>query len=94
MSETKSQSDRKAVLKALHEAAEDSYWGDEAYFPFASIMKRTKLDRATVRRQCRVLRRQGNAEYRNGLWTEDGEVAGSGYRLTDAGRALLHEGQG
>ncbi|WP_417257385.1 hypothetical protein [Celeribacter sp.] len=38
---------------------------------------------------CRSLTDRGFAEYCRGLWTEDGEPAGAGYRITDAGRKYL-----
>ena len=42
-----------------------------------------------IRRACRRLRRLGLAEYMQGLFTEDGEVAGSGYGITPAGNSYL-----
>lgn len=46
-------------------------------------------DIKTVRRACRSLRRKGLAEYYRGLMTEDGEVAGSGYCITDLGHEVV-----
>jgi hypothetical protein len=46
-------------------------------------------DRSKVRRVVRSLAAGGFAEYHRGLFTEDGDVAGSGYCITDAGRAAL-----
>jgi len=54
--------------------------GDFGYRRFDDISANTGLDRRTVRRACRSLTRKGLAEYGRGLWTEDGEPAGSGYR--------------
>lgn len=81
--------DRVAVLIALTALSGSSYFEEESYFPFAAIMDRTGLDRRAVRNACRVLRRRGLTDFRNGLWTEDGEPAGSGYRITKAGRDAL-----
>lgn len=40
-----------------------------------------------IRAALRSLRERGLVKFCRGLWTEDGEPAGSGYALTDAGRA-------
>lgn len=52
------------------------------YLAFAVIMDRVGLDRKAVRRSCRSLARKGFAKYGRGLWTEDGEMYGSGYCAT------------
>ena len=68
-----------------------SFGGDEHhYFPFRSIVERTDLTYAEVRRAVRLLKRQGLAEFCSGLVNEDGDFAGSGYRCTKQGIA---EGQ-
>lgn len=73
------------VLAVLGEGVEYDFgfWG------FAGIMKQTGLDRKTVRRCCRSLRRKGLALFESGLWTDEGEPAGSGYCSTAKGRDLL-----
>jgi len=43
------------------------------------------VDFEYVRAALRQLRNKGYATYERGLFTEDGEVAGSGYTCTDAG---------
>ncbi len=86
---TKTERDRLAVLIALTTAQGESIFGEECYFPFASIMSRTGLDRASVRNACRVLKRRGYTDFKAGLWTEEGDLAGAGYRITDAGKAAL-----
>ena len=74
-----------AALKALAEF----YSGDFGYADFATIAAESGLPRKDVRRTVRSLARKGFAEFGKGLWTEDGEPAGSGYRCTDEGfRAL------
>jgi hypothetical protein len=55
------------------------------YMGFAAIVADTKLDRKQVRRACRSLARKGLAKFSSGLWTEDGEPAGSGYGVTKDG---------
>ncbi len=68
----------------------DSDW---EYLNFNMIVDRTdpKMDRSEVRRICRHLARKGWTEYGRGLWTEDGEPFGSGYRITELGAAQLEE---
>ena len=70
------------VLAALVEASGYEGFG---YLGFASLSSETRLDRKKVRRACRSLARKGLAEYGRGLWTEDGELAGSGYAATPVG---------
>lgn len=55
---------------------------------FEPIMRRTRLSRKVVRRACRSLARKGLASFRNGLWTEDGTLYGSGYMATEAGHSI------
>lgn len=43
---------------------------------------------------CRSLTDRGFARYERGLWNEDGETAGAGYRITDAGREYLNSSAG
>lgn len=40
---------------------------------------------------CRSLTVRGYACYERRLWTEDGETAGAGYRITEAGREYLKQ---
>lgn len=74
------------VLRALSDTY-DAH--DGCFYGFKTIMRRTKLTRAVVRRACRSLKRKGLSEYGRGLWNDDGEVAGSGYAATKAGVALI-----
>lgn len=62
---------------------------DFGFWGFAGLMKQTGLDRKTVRRCCRSLRRKGLAVFESGLWSDEGEPAGSGYCSTQAGRDLI-----
>lgn len=74
------------VLRALDTEGEDF-----SYLNFAQIARRGEIDRKLVRRNVRHLARIGLAQFASGLWTEDGEPAGSGYAMTAAGRAALAE---
>jgi hypothetical protein len=60
---------------------------DFGYFGFRAICKYTKLKRDVVRRACRRTARAGLTSYGKGLWTVDGDPAGSGYAATKSGRA-------
>lgn len=70
-----------AVLKVLN----SRYGTDTDCLCFRFIANETGLDRRLVRRACRSLARKGLANYERGLFNEDGEVAGSGYRCTFEG---------
>lgn len=74
------------VLQALVDA--DDYSGF-CYLNFASICADTRLERKQVRRACRSLARKGLAEFGKGLWTDEGEPAGSGYCATRKAAAAL-----
>lgn len=78
--------DQRAALSALG-SARCAYW--EGYLSFRAIAKRSGIPVTSVRRTVRRLAKKGLAEYGSGLFTEDGEVAGSGYCITPAGLALL-----
>lgn len=75
------------VLAALAEDYSDDEW--HAWY-LRDLVTETKLEIAQVRRACRSLAKKGYAKYERGLFNEDGEVAGSGYRATLAGAALMH----
>ncbi len=81
---------QKVVLLAL--AASDEHFNFKG---FRALARATMLDRNRVRVVVRQLARKGLAEYSSGLFTEDGEVAGSGYAATQMGRtvaAIINEG--
>jgi len=61
----------------------------ELCITFDYISDEADLDRKEVRKACRSLARKGLAGYYRGLMTEDGEVAGSGYSITYAGRDFV-----
>lgn len=83
MTELPKISDRES--KAL--AALVEYY-EEQYACFSTIASDSGIDQDRIRRTVRSLARKGLAEYAKGLWTEDGEPAGSGYRATKLGREL------
>jgi hypothetical protein len=71
--------------KVLVELADLHGYEECCYSGFDPLARETGLDRKVVRRACRSLARKGLAEYGRGLWSEDGEPAGSGYAATRAG---------
>lgn len=72
--------DEETVLAFLAEQPEDhGFWG------FAGIHQHTSIEPERIRIACRGLRAKGFAIYESGLWTDDGEMAGSGYGATKAG---------
>lgn len=79
--------DERKVLRVLERIRGD--YEAFCFLSFRPICRRTKLTHNQVRRCCRSLKRKGLAEYGRGLWTEDGEVAGSGYACTKAGAEAL-----
>jgi DNA-binding MarR family transcriptional regulator len=72
------------VLSALAD-----YYGDFGFFSFSQLSRKTRLNRQQVRRAARSLARKGLAEFCRGLFTQDGEVAGSGYGCSREGAKWL-----
>lgn len=67
----------KAVLQML----------DPHYYTYLrTVSDVTRIPREVCRGVLRGLVDQGMAEYSKGLFSEDGHVAGSGYRLTSKGK--------
>jgi hypothetical protein len=71
---------QRAVLGAFVGEADS-----ELCYSFSTISQWSGLGRAQVSRACKALRRLGFLSFHRGLFNEDGEVAGSGYALRDAG---------
>lgn len=65
-----------------------SFEATEYFRPLAAF-ERNWFSRDMARAFLRDLTDRGLAQYSRGLWTEDGEPAGSGYAITNAGLALL-----
>jgi len=73
----------KAVLERLDWAGGEYFWG------FDTIAVDMQLEHDQVRNACHSLKAKGLACFARGLMTEDGELAGSGYGITDNGRRYL-----
>jgi RIO-like serine/threonine protein kinase len=85
---TASQEREQKILLALSEGSEDY-----GHYPFDFLTKRTGIERRQVRVDVRRLARKGLTVFGRGLWNDDGELAGSGYAITQAGRAALSSEQ-
>lgn len=59
-----------------------------------SVFTNDEIDREFARGYLRSMRARGLAAYERGLFDDDGMPAGSGYRITEAGRARLAELEG
>ncbi|MGB3042513.1 MAG: hypothetical protein WBB98_04945 [Xanthobacteraceae bacterium] len=86
---TEAQRREQRILAVLAEAGEDY-----GYFGFDSLSRQTQIERRQVRLDVRRMARKGLTKFDKGLWTDEGELAGSGYAITPAGRsALQREGE-
>ena len=78
--------EKDAVLNCL-------YWhsqpAGEYCISFKFICAETGLTRETVQKICRRFAHEKMAEFWRGLMNEDGELAGSGYCISEAGKDLL-----
>lgn len=63
-------------------------------FHFSDLEKLTGVKRNEIRLTVRQLANFGLLEFMRGCWTEYGEMYGSAYVLTAAGRAALAKGGG
>ena len=61
---------------------------DFSVMSFAVIASKAGVEKAKVRRAVRGLARKGLVVFVRVSWTDDGELYGAGYGLTDAGAAL------
>lgn len=75
-----------AELNCLEVLLDESIPNAEMCLHFKTIQKHTGYDRRKVRVNVRRLARKGFAEYAKGLCTEEGDFAGAGYCITEAGR--------
>jgi hypothetical protein len=85
---TPAQTRERSILLIMADAAEDF-----GYFNFDTLSKRTAIEKRIVRLDCRRMARKGLTEYGKGLCTDEGEFAGSGYTITEAGRAVLQSAE-
>jgi len=76
------------ILSVLNEGREDF-----GYFNFNYLCVETGFNRRQIRLDVRRMARKGLTQYGNGLWTDEGELAGAGYAITPAGRAALAQSE-
>ena len=74
-----SERERKVLIGITENSAPD--WA----FPFQSIIDLTGIEPHNTRRVVRSLARKGMMRFCRGLISDDGELAGSGYAVTEAG---------
>ena len=75
--------------KALRALA-NYYNHDGNHLCFAAIAEEAQMPIKQVRRTVRALARKGLAQYGRGLFTAEGDMAGSGYCCTAAGYAAAN----
>lgn len=56
-------------------------YGGEWCYNYSQLEGETKLDRATLQKEIKELKRLGLVVVEHGLMTDDGEVAGSGFTI-------------
>ncbi len=75
------------VLKVL---TQETWIDGFGYMSFKALhfwLKKYSI--SEIRLSCRYLKRKGYADFSSGLWSEDGEMMGSGYGSTKAGEEFL-----
>jgi hypothetical protein len=90
-----SQNER-TLLLGMHENCASDYeeWSDGlpgTFYGFKALAKMSALPDNLTRRTVRALARKGYAGFMRGLMNEEGEVRGSGYGITNAGRERAKE---
>jgi hypothetical protein len=74
------------ILVAMYEEVDPDF----GFFPFKAIANRSGVELGLVKPLVRLLAVTGEATFMRGLMTEDGEMVGSGYGLTEKGRKRAH----
>lgn len=64
---------------------------DFGVLSFRAIAVRAEIDLSKVRRAVRALARKGLTKYVRVSWTDEGELYGAGYDITEAGRSALRK---
>lgn len=62
---------------------------DYGYLSFSGVAARSSLAPNLVRRTVRALARKQMLKFGKGLWSDEGEMRGSGYGLTSAGQSYV-----
>jgi hypothetical protein len=77
----------RAILVAMYDGVDEDY----SFFSFKTIANRSGVDVGLVKPLVRLLAQTGEAMFMRGLMNEDSEVVGSGYGLTEKGRARARD---
>lgn len=77
------------VLLYMMEAQNSTFSRDGCAFHLNSFVEMPWITKEMARAICRSLTDRGFAFYMRGLFTEDGDPAGAGYGITDAGAEYL-----
>lgn len=80
--------EQQSVLRILYD--DTDAFGENCLY-FRTIAKQTELDLEVAARAARSLKADGLAQYRRGLFTEDGRCAGAGYAITAQGVGVMAE---
>jgi hypothetical protein len=63
---------------------------DFGYLSFKAVSEDSGVEIHRIRRAVRSIARKGLLQFSKGLWTDEGQLYGSGYGLTEAGREHLN----
>lgn len=77
------------ILQYMEEGRPSSYDRHSFAFGLNCFVEEPEITKDMARAVCRSLTDRGYAFYMRGLFTEDGEVAGAGYGITDKGAEYL-----
>jgi hypothetical protein len=77
------------ILQYMEECRPSSYDRHGFAFQLNCFVQEPEITKDMARAVCRSLTDRGYAFYMSGLFTEDGEVAGAGYGITDKGAEYL-----
>jgi dienelactone hydrolase len=77
------------ILQYMEEMRPSGFRRHEYAFQLVCFVHEPVITKDMARAICRSLTDRGYAFYMRGLFTEDGEVAGSGYGITEKGAAYL-----
>ena len=77
------------ILQYMEEMRPGGWKRHEYAFQLRCFVHEPEITKDMARAVCRSLADRGYAFYMRGLFTEDGEVAGAGYGITEKGAAYL-----
>lgn len=63
---------------------------DFGYLSFKAVSEDSGVELHRIRRAVRSIARKGLLQFSKGLWTDEGQLCGAGYGLTEAGKKYLN----